>query len=45
MGRFGEAIEQAQTVLFLASDESSFINGQDIIVDGGMTKVGDTEDY
>jgi hypothetical protein len=27
-GRFGEAIEQAQAVLFLASDESGFINGQ-----------------
>ena len=38
-GRFGEAIEQAYAVLFLASDESSFINGQDFIVDGGMTKV------
>lgn len=37
-GRFGEAIEQAQAVLFLASDEASFINGQDFIVDGGMTK-------
>ncbi|KAF4468724.1 glucose 1-dehydrogenase [Fusarium albosuccineum] len=38
MGRFGEAIEQAHAVVFLASDESSFVNGHDFAVDGGMTK-------
>lgn len=38
-GRFGEAIEQAHAVVFLASDESSFVNAMDFVVDGGMTKV------
>lgn len=38
-GRFGEAIEQAQMVVFLASDDASFVNAQEMIVDGGMTKV------
>ncbi|KAF4463094.1 oxidoreductase short-chain dehydrogenase reductase family [Fusarium albosuccineum] len=37
-GRFGEAIEQAHGVIFLASDESSFVNATDFLVDGGLTK-------
>lgn len=37
-GRFGEAVEQAHAVVFLASDESSFVNGADFVVDGAMTK-------
>jgi len=38
-GRMGENIEVAYAVLFLASDESSLVNGTDFIVDGGLTKV------
>ncbi|KAF4986428.1 hypothetical protein FDECE_15961 [Fusarium decemcellulare] len=37
-GRFGEAIEQAHAAIFLASDESSFVNATDFLVDGGLTK-------
>ena len=37
IGRFGTVDEVAHTALFFASDESSFISGAILTVDGGMT--------
>ena len=37
MGRFAEPLEMANAVLFLASDESSFITANTFLVDGGIS--------
>jgi NAD(P)-dependent dehydrogenase (short-subunit alcohol dehydrogenase family) len=37
MGRFGDSSEIASGALFLASDESSWMTGQSLIIDGGIT--------
>ncbi len=39
IGRLGEPIEVARTVLFLASDDASFITGITLPIDGGYTAV------
>ncbi len=40
MHRMGESEEVAKAVLFLASDDASFITGTDLLVDGGLLELG-----
>jgi 3(or 17)beta-hydroxysteroid dehydrogenase len=37
LGRLAQPAEVARTILFLASDESAFTTGAEIVIDGGMT--------
>jgi NAD(P)-dependent dehydrogenase (short-subunit alcohol dehydrogenase family) len=42
MGRMGDADEVARAVLFLASDDASFITGSELLVDGGHLNLAST---
>ena len=39
LGRVGTTDEIAKAAVFLACDESSFVNGVELFADGGMTQV------
>ena len=37
LGEFGEAVDIANGCLFLASDESKYMTGSELVIDGGFT--------
>lgn len=42
LGRFGDPADVGQLVVFLASDESSYITASEPFIDGGVTRVSPT---
>jgi NAD(P)-dependent dehydrogenase (short-subunit alcohol dehydrogenase family) len=39
MGRFGTTREIADAAVFLASDESSYMLGSEVVIDGGLSRL------
>ena len=37
LGRYGQPSDIAYGVLYLASDEASFVTGSELVIDGGVT--------
>jgi len=37
LGRYGQPEEVALAVIYLASDESAFVTGSELVIDGGWT--------
>jgi len=38
-GRFGNASEVAQAIVFFASDEATYTVGSELVIDGGMSNL------
>jgi NAD(P)-dependent dehydrogenase (short-subunit alcohol dehydrogenase family) len=41
MGRFGEPMDVANGILYLASDESKYVTGIELMIDGGIIAGGE----